>query len=126
VLAVLLGSLNLAWLTAEERVRWLGILRCLGFERAEVSRYLLLRAGMISTLAYLAALGAALAFIAYAADADRFTVGGAQASLRLGPGTALAGLALASLASVAGTWLLVRRVLRAAPATLLGRQAGGS
>ena len=126
IVAVTLGSHNLAWLAAEERKRPLGILRAVGFDRRAVGRYLLFRAGVISAASYLLALAAAILFIRLGMGPDNFTVGGTQTGLSLSPAMALLGLILACAASLAGTWLSVRQVLRSSPATLLGRGPGSS
>lgn len=125
VAAVSLGAHNLAWLAAEERQRLLGILRLVGFDRRAVGRYLVIRLGVITLAAYLLALAAAVAFIRLGLGADSFTVGGTQTDLTLSPGMAGAGLILTCAASLAGTWLSIRSVLRATPTTLLGRGPGG-
>lgn len=125
VVAVSLGSHNLAWLAAEERKRVLGVLRAVGFDRRAVGRYLLVRAGAIAACAYLLALSAAIAFIRLRIGPEGLAIAGAQADLTLSPATAGLGLVLACGASLAGTWLSIRQVLRATPASLLGRGPGG-
>jgi putative ABC transport system permease protein len=124
IAAVTLGSQNLSWLAAEERKRLLGILRAVGFDRRAVHRYLLLRAAGISSAAYLLALAAAILFIGF--GPNNLTIAGTRADLTLTPAMALLGLLLTCAASLAGTWLSVRHVLSASPATLLGRGPGSS
>jgi putative ABC transport system permease protein len=126
IAAVTLGSQNLSWLAAEERKRLLGILRAVGFDRRAVHRYLLLRAAGISSAAYLLALAAAILFIGLGIGPNNLTIGGTRADLTLTPAMALLGLLLTCAASLAGTWLSVRHVLSASPATLLGRGPGSS
>jgi putative ABC transport system permease protein len=126
IAAVTLGSHNLAWLAAEERTRLLGVLRAVGFDRRAVGRYLLFRAGVISAASYLLALAAAILFIRLGVGPKDLAIGGTQTDLTLSPAMAVLGLALASAASLAGTWLSVRHVLRATPAALLGRGPGSS
>ena len=126
VAAVTLGSHNLAWLAAEERKRLLGILRAVGFDRRAVGRYLLFRAGVITVASYLLALAAAILFIQLGIGPNNLTIGGTQTALSLSPATAVLGLLLACAASLAGTWLSVRHVLSASPASLLGRGPGSS
>jgi putative ABC transport system permease protein len=121
ITAVALGSHNLAWLAAEERRRLLGVLRTVGFDRRAVGRYLLLRAAMISGTSYLLALAAAIAFIWFGVGGPTLAIGGAETALYLSPAMAALGLVLACVASLAGTWLSVRNILRASPASLLGR-----
>jgi cell division protein FtsX len=124
VAAVTLGAHNMAWLAAEERRRLLGVLRAVGFHRRAVGRYLLVRAGMISVASYLLALAAAILFLRLGMGGNNLTIGGIQADLSLSPEMALLGLLLTCAAELAGTWLSVRDVLRASPATLLGRGPG--
>jgi putative ABC transport system permease protein len=124
VAAVTLGAHNMAWLAAEERRRLLGVLRAVGFHRRAVGRYLLVRAGMISVASYLLALAAAILFLRLGMGGNNLTIGGIQADLSLSPEMALLGLLLTCSAALAGTWLSVRDVLRASPATLLGRGPG--
>ncbi|MEX0788807.1 MAG: ABC transporter permease [Anaerolineales bacterium] len=126
VVAVTLGSHNLAWLAAEDRKRQLGILRAVGFDRPAVGRYLLFRAGAISVASYLLALGAAILFIRLGIGSNTLTIGGTQTALSLSPTTAVVGLFLTCAASLTGTWLSIRRVLSASPASLLGRGPGSS
>jgi putative ABC transport system permease protein len=126
IVAVTFGAHNLAWLAAEERMRLLGILRAVGFDRRAVGRYLLLRAGVISVASYLLALAAAILFIEVGIGPSHLTIGGTQAALSLSPAMAVLGLLLACAASLTGTWLSVRRVLGASPASLLGRGPGSS
>jgi hypothetical protein len=124
IVAVTFGAHNLAWLAAEERNRLLGILRAVGFDRQAVGRYLLLRAGVISVASYLLALAAAILFIQVGIGPNHLTIGGNQAALSLSPAMAVLGLLLASTASLTGTWVSVRHVLGATPASLLGRGPG--
>jgi ABC-type antimicrobial peptide transport system permease subunit len=126
IAAVTLGSHNLAWLAAEERKRLLGVLRAVGFDRRAVGRYLLLRAGVISVASYLLALAAAILFIRLGIGPNTLTIGGTQTALSLNAPMALLGLFLACAASLTGTWLSVRSVLSASPASLLGRGPGSS
>jgi hypothetical protein len=126
IAAVTLGSHNLAWLAAEERRRPLGVLRAVGFDRAAVGRYLLLRAGVISVASYLLALAGAVLFLQVATGPNALTIGGAQTTLRLSPTMALLGLFLACAAGLTGTWFSGRAVLRDSPASLLGRGPGSS
>jgi ABC-type antimicrobial peptide transport system permease subunit len=126
IAAVTLGSHNLAWLAAEERQRLLGVLRAVGFDRRAVGRYLLFRAGVISVAAYLLALAAAILFIRLGIGPNNLSIGGTQTDLILSPAMAGLGLLLACAASLTGTWLSVRHVLRASPASLLGRGPGSS
>jgi hypothetical protein len=126
IVAVSLGSHNLAWLAAEERRRPLGILRAVGFDRRAVGRYLLLRSGLIAAVSYLLALAAAVVFIRIGLGPDNFTVGGTETGLSLSPSMAGLGLILVCAASLTGTWLSVRQVLQSSPATLLGRGPGSS
>ena len=124
--AVTIGSSNLAWLAAEERRRWLGILRAVGFARHDLARYFLLRAAVISVAAYLLALAAAAAFLSSGVTPQSLAIGGLEPGLSLTPATAALGLALASLATLAGTWLSVRRVLASSPSLMLGRGPGST
>jgi putative ABC transport system permease protein len=124
IVAVTLGSHNLAWLAAEEKKRLLGVLRAVGFDRRAVGRYLLFRAGAISVASYLLALVAAILFIRLGVVPANLTVGGTQTALSLSPAMAGLGLLLVGAASLTGTWLSVRLVLRASPASLLGRGPG--
>jgi putative ABC transport system permease protein len=126
IAAVTFGSHNLAWLAAEERTRLLGVLRAVGFDRRAVGRYLLLRAGVISGIAYLFALAAAILFIRLGIGPSDLTLGGTQTDLSLSPAMAGLGLFLTCAASLTGTWLSVRPVLSASPASLLGRGPGSS
>jgi ABC-type antimicrobial peptide transport system permease subunit len=126
IAAVALGSHNLAWLAAEERRRLLGVLRTVGFDRRAVGRYLLLRAGMISAASYALALGAAIAFIQLRVGGSTLAIGGTETALHLTPLMAALGLLLTCLASLAGTWLSAREVLRTTPASLLGRGPGST
>jgi len=126
IAAVTLGSHNLAWLAAEERTRLLGVLRAVGFDRRAVGRYLLFRAGVISAASYVLALAAALLFIRLGIGPKDLAIGGTQTDLTLSPAMAVLGLGLACAASLVGTWLSVRHVLRASPASLLGRGPGSS
>jgi ABC-type antimicrobial peptide transport system permease subunit len=126
LVSVILGSHNLAWLAAEERQRVIGVLRTLGFSRVELGRYLFLRAGLITAIAYLLAWSSSRAFLVFGASIDSLLIGGTETSLDLSPATALLGLVLACAASLAGTALAVRRVLRATPASLLAHGTGGS
>jgi len=126
IAAVTVGSHNLAWLAAEERMRLLGVLRAVGFDRRAVGRYLLFRAGVISVAAYLLALAAAILFIRLGVGPKDLAIAGTQTDLRLSPAMALLGLLLACAASLAGTWLSARHVLSASPASLLGRGPGSS
>jgi len=126
IAAVTVGSHNLAWLAAEERMRLLGILRAVGFNRRAVGRYLLLRAGVISVAAHLLALAAAILFIRLGMGPKDLAISGTQTDLTLSPAMAVLGLGLACAASLVGTWLSVRHVLRASPASLLGRGPGSS
>jgi ABC-type antimicrobial peptide transport system permease subunit len=125
VAAVTLGAHNLAWLAAEERKRWLGILRSVGFGRRQVARYLLFRALAISAVAFgLAVVGAQL-FFRFGLGGSGLVIGGAVTDIRLSASTMVGGLVLAGLATALGTWLSARRVLATAPADLLGRGPGG-
>ena len=126
IAAVTVGSHNLAWLAAEERMRLLGILRAVGFNRRAVGRYLLLRAGVISVAAYLLALAAAILFIQLGMGPKDLAISGTQTDLTLSPAMAGLGLLLACAASLAGTWLSARHILSASPASLLGRGPGSS
>lgn len=126
IAAVTFGSHNLAWLAAEERTRLLGVLRAMGFDRRAVGRYLLLRAGVISGIAYLLALAAAILFIRLGIGPSDLNLGGTQTDLSLSPAMAGLGLLLTCAASLTGTWLSVRPVLSASPASLLGRGPGSS
>jgi len=126
IVAVTLGSHNLAWLAAEERRRPLGVLRAVGFDREAVGRYLLLRAGVVSVASYLLALAAAILFIRFGVGPNPLTIGGAQTALILTPPMAVLGLLLASAATLTGTWLSARAVLRVSPASLLGRGPGST
>lgn len=126
VAAVTLGSHNLAWLAAEDRVRQLGVLRAVGFDRAAVGRYLLMRAGVIAVASYLLALKVAILFIQFGIGSNTLTIGGTQAALSLSPSMAIVGLFLTCAATLTGTWLSIRRVLKASPASLLGRGPGSS
>jgi ABC-type antimicrobial peptide transport system permease subunit len=126
IAAVTLGSHNLAWLAAEERTRLLGVLRAVGFDRRAVGRYLLLRAGVISVASYLLALAAAILFLRLGIGPNTLTIGGTQTALSLNAPMAVLGLFLACAASLTGTWLSVRSVLSASPASLLGRGPGSS
>jgi ABC-type antimicrobial peptide transport system permease subunit len=126
IAAVTLGSHNLAWLAAEERTRLLGVLRAVGFDRRAVGRYLLLRAGVISLASYLLALAAAILFLRLGIGPNTLTIGGTQTALSLNAPMAVLGLFLACAASLTGTWLSVRSVLSASPASLLGRGPGSS
>jgi ABC-type antimicrobial peptide transport system permease subunit len=126
IAAVTVGSHNLAWLAAEERMRLLGILRAVGFNRRAVGRYLLLRAGVISVAAYLLALAAAILFIQLGIGPKDLAISGTQTDLTLSPAMAGLGLLLACAASLAGTWLSARHILSASPASLLGRGPGSS
>ena len=124
IAAVTVGSHNLAWLAAEERMRLLGVLRAVGFNRRAVGRYLLFRAGVISVASYLLALAAAILFIRLGAVPKDLAIGGTQTDLSLSPAMAVLGLLLACAASLAGTWLSARHTLSASPASLLGRGPG--
>lgn len=126
VLAITLGSHNLAWLAAEERTRPLGVLRAVGFDGRAVGRYLLFRAVLVSIAAYGFALLAAILFIRLGAGTNHLSIAGARADLQLSPMLALSGLVLASTASLIGTWLSVRQILRRSPASLLERGPGSS
>ena len=126
IVSVILGSHNLAWLAAEERLRLLGILRAVGFDRRSVGRYLLLRATIISAAAYLLAYSGAGLFIRFNAAVGRLTIGGTETALQLSPEVAFVGLFLSCVASLTGTWFTVRSVLGASPASLLGRGPGAS
>jgi putative ABC transport system permease protein len=126
IVAVVLGSHNLAWLAAEERSRSLGILRAIGFERRTVGGYLVLRGGVVSVASYALALAAVLLFLSLESGIGELSIGGAQVSLDLNPATVVLGLLLVWAAGLAGTWLSVRRTLNASPATLLGRGPGSS
>lgn len=126
IAAVTVGSHNLAWLAAEERMRLLGILRALGFNRRAVGRYLLLRAGVISVASYVLALAAAILFIRLGLVPKDLAISGTQTDLTLSPAMAGMGLLLACTASLAGTWLSARHILSASPASLLGRGPGSS
>jgi len=126
IAAVTVGSHNLAWLAAEERMRLLGILRAVGFNRRAVGRYLLLRAGVISVASYLLALAAAILFIRLGMGPKDLAISGTQTDLTLSPAMAGLGLLLACAASLAGTWLSARHILSASPASLLGRGPGSS
>ena len=126
IAAVTLGSHNLAWLAAEERRRLLGVLRAVGFDRRAVGRYLLLRAGVISVASYVLALAAAILFIQLGIGPQDLTIGGTQTALSLSPAMAVLGLCLACAATLTGTWLSVRQVLSASPASLLGRGQGST
>jgi ABC-type antimicrobial peptide transport system permease subunit len=126
IAAVTLGSHNLAWLAAEERKRLLGVLRVVGFDRRAVGRYLLLRAGVISVASYLIALAAASLFIRVGIGPSTLSIAGTQSALSLSPAMAGLGLVLACTANLTGTWFSVRNVLRASPASLLGRGPGSS
>jgi ABC-type antimicrobial peptide transport system permease subunit len=126
IVAVTLGSHNLAWLAAEERKRLLGVLRTVGFDREAVGRYLLLRAAVVTAASYLLALSAAILFIRFGVGPNPLTIGGAQTALSLTPPMAVLGFLLASAATLTGTWLSERAVLRASPASLLGRGPGSS
>jgi putative ABC transport system permease protein len=126
IAAVTFGSHNLAWLAAEERKRLLGVLRAVGFDRRAVGRYLLFRAGGISVASYLLALAAALLFIRLGMGSNLLAIGGTQTDLSLSLPMAASGLFLACAACLTGTWLSVRNVLSASPASLLGRGPGSS
>lgn len=126
ITAVALGSHNVAWLAAEERRRLLGVLRTIGFDRRAIARYLLLRVGLISLTSYLLALAAAAAFIRLGVGGTTLSIGGTETALRLSPLMAALGLLLACAASLAGAWLSVRGLLRASPASLLGRGPGST
>jgi len=126
IAAVTLGSHNLAWLAAEERTRLLGILRAVGFDRRAVGGYLLFRAGVISVASYLLALAAAILFIRLGMGPNNLAIGGTQTDLSLSPSMAVLGLLLACGATLTGTWLSVRHILSASPASLLGRGPGSS
>jgi ABC-type lipoprotein release transport system permease subunit len=126
IAAVTLGSHNLAWLAAEDRVRQLGVLRSIGFDRRAVGRYLLTRAGVISVTSYLLALSAAILFLQPGIGSSTIAIGGTQTDLSLSPAMAVLGLLLTCAASLTGTWISARHVLRASPASLLGRGPGGS
>jgi hypothetical protein len=126
IAAVTLGSHNLAWLAAEERRRLLGVLRAVGFERRVVARYLLIRAGGVTVAAYSLALAAALVFIGLGIGPTSLNIGGTRTGLSLTPGIAGLGLLLTCAASLAGTWLSVRSILGASPASLLERGPGSS
>ncbi|HMK07721.1 MAG TPA: ABC transporter permease [Anaerolineales bacterium] len=124
--AITLGAHNLAWLAAEERKRLLGVLRTVGFERKAVSRFLLVRACLITAAAYGLALLAAIAFVHLGVGTSHLAIAGAEAELNLDPTMAILGLLLACLASLAGTGISARAVLRVPPASLLGRGPGGT
>jgi putative ABC transport system permease protein len=126
IAAVTFGSHNLAWLAAEERKRLLGVLRAVGFDRRAVGRYLLFRAGGISVASYLLALAAAVLFIRLGMGSNLLAIGGTQTDLSLSPPMAVSGFFLACAACLTGTWLSVRNVLSASPASLLGRGPGSS
>jgi len=126
IAAVTFGSHNLAWLAAEERRRLLGVLRAVGFDRRAVGRYLLFRAGGISVASYLLALAAAVLFIRLGMGSNLLAIGGTQTDLSLSLPMAVSGLFLACAACLTGTWLSVRNVLSASPASLLGRGPGSS
>jgi hypothetical protein len=85
IVAVTLGSHNLAWLAAEERKRLLGVLRAVGFDREAVGRYLLLRAGVVSAASYLLALAAAILFIRFGRGRTSLTVVECWTALRSDP-----------------------------------------
>ncbi len=125
VAAVILGSHNLAWLAAEERVRLLGLLRTLGFGRRAVAIYLLLRAAVITGGAYLLAVAGVQLFFLIGLGGAGLTISGSQSDLSLDPSTVLLGLVLAGTSALVGTWLSSRRVLASSPADLLGRGPGG-
>jgi ABC-type antimicrobial peptide transport system permease subunit len=124
VVAVTLGSHNLAWLAAEERLHLLGVLRTVGFDHGAVTRYLLIRAGIITLGAYLLALGAAGLFIRMGAGVSRLSIAGTPADLSLTLPMALLGLSLTIAAGLLGTWLSVRKLVGRPPALLLGRGPG--
>jgi len=126
IAAVTFGSHNLAWLAAEERRRLLGVLRAVGFDRRAVGRYLLFRAGGISVASYLLALAAAVLFIRLGMGSNLLAIGGTQTDLSLSLPMAVSGFFLACAACLTGTWLSVRNVLSASPASLLGRGPGSS
>lgn len=127
VAAVTLGSHNLAWLAAEERLHRIGILRSLGFGRRAVAAHLLLRAGVISLASYLLALAAAILFLQTGIPPGGVMLGGMQAAaVELSPQQAGLGLALTWLAGQTGTWLSLRAVLNTSTAILLGRGPGAS
>lgn len=126
IAAVTFGSHNLAWLAAEERKRLLGVLRAVGFDRRAVGRYLLFRAGGISVASYLLALAAAVLFIRLGMGSNLLAIGGTQTDLSLSLPMAVSGFFLACAACLTGTWLSVRNVLSASPASLLGRGPGSS
>jgi hypothetical protein len=81
---------------------------------------------VISVAAYLLALAAAILYIQLGIGPNNLTIGGTQTALSLSPAMAFLGLLLACAASLAGTWLSVRHVLSASPASLLGRGPGSS
>lgn len=125
VAAVTLGAYNLAWLAAERRRHWLGILRSLGFGHRAVAWYLIVRALLISAAGFALAILGALVFFQIALGDGGLMIGGAQSDIGLSIRTALGGLFLTGAATMAGTWWSAREVLATPPAELLGRGPGG-
>lgn len=123
--AVTVGSANLAWLAAEERRRRLGLLRAVGFGRADLVRYFVWRGGAIAVAAYLLALVGAVTFTQLGWTAASLAIGGLEPELHLTPATAAAGFGLAALATLAGSWISAHRLLRTSPSLLLGRGPEG-
>ena len=121
IVAVTLGSHNIAWLAVDERQRRLGILRAVGLKSAAVSSYMLARALVISVISYVLAAGTAYGYIQEGMGTPVLRVGGVQLSMSLDMPTVIAGFALASTATLFGTWVAVRAILKSSPANLLSR-----
>ncbi|MGA9531522.1 MAG: ABC transporter permease [Anaerolineales bacterium] len=122
--AITLGANNLAWLAAEERKNSLGVLRTLGFNPSMLSRYLILRALFVASIAYASAFGIAWLIVEYALGSDLHTIGATEIGLDLGPGVAISGLVLVAAATILGTWLSSRAIRESPVTRLLGRGPG--